>query len=347
MISKTHRVFLEILKGSIPSQLEGVDTNELFELFQRHRLFNLAPEILDQLDDNTRQKWKQTIQAKTLKSLHLTSILTGILQDFEKMGIDVMPLKGPVLAQTLYQDSGQRQFRDLDLYVARENIDVAINLLEKSGYEWLSPKRKFSHKQWKYYYRYKYDVGLINREQGVVIELHCGLYYPELFEVSKQDNFWREPEMIQMGQTSVTLMNRENTFLYLTIHGGHHLYFRLFWLRDVAEGLRRWDLDHKSIIDTAKELKVERLLMVSLLLANSFFGIEIPKDYKIHIARDDKRLNNLTRICTDAILGKELPAFKGKLERFYFYLNLQPGMNYRWLVLENLIHRWYIRRFMS
>ena len=29
MISKTQQVFLNILKGNIPSQLEGVDTNEL------------------------------------------------------------------------------------------------------------------------------------------------------------------------------------------------------------------------------------------------------------------------------------------------------------------------------
>ena len=150
-----------------------------------------------------------------------------------------------------------------------------------------------------------------------------------------------------MGQTMVPSMNRNNTFLYLTIHGGHHLYFRLFWLRDIAEGLLRWDLDHRSIISTAKELKVERLLMVSILLASSFFGIDIPEVYKSHLAKDENRLNRLTRICTDAILGPELPDFKGKLERFYFYLNLQPGMKYRWLVLENLIHRWYIRKFLS
>ena len=112
-------------------------------------------------------------------------------------------------------------------------------------------------------------------------------------------------------------------------------------------GLRRWDLDHRSIIDAAKELKVERLLMVSILLASSFFGIEIPEAYKSHLAKDENRLNSLTRICADAILGPENPGFKGKLERFYFYVNLQPGMKYRWLVLENLIHRWYIRKFMS
>ncbi len=347
MISKTQQVFLDILKGDIPSQLEGVDTNELFELFRRHRLFSLAPVILDQLNEEIRQKWKQTIQSRTLKSLHYTSLLGGILQNLKKEGIDALPLKGPVLAQTLYLDTGQRQFRDLDLYLKREDIDAALNFLLKSGYELLSPKRKFSRKQWNYYYRYKYDVGLINRELGVVIELHIGLYYPGLFEASKQNHLWKAPEVVQMGQTRVSSMNRENTFLYLSIHGAHHLYFRLFWLRDIAEGLRQWDLDHRGILEAAKELKVERLLMVSILLANSFFEIEIPEAYKSQLAREEKRLNKLTRICTNAILGPEIPGLQGKLERLNFYLNLQPGMKYRWLVLENFFHRWFIRKFLD
>jgi len=347
MISKTQQVFLKILKGDLPSHLEGVDLDELFSLFHRHRLFSLAPAIRELLDEDRWHNWKQAIQSRTLKSLHLTSILGDLLRILKSKGIVAIPLKGPVLEQSLYNGTGHRHFRDLDLYIKREDVDEALNILKSLDYDLLSPAKELSKEQWNYYFRYKYDVGLIHREQGVVVELHSGVYYPGLFRVSREGNLWKEQEEVSMGTNIVNTMNKENTFLYLTLHGGHHLYFRLFWLRDVAEALRRWDLDHRNLIILAKELKVERLLFVSLMLVKAFFGVEIPEIYNNVTKKEKKRLDKLVQICFRAILGPEIPDFKRKIERFNFFLHLQSGAIYKWAVLENVINRWLIRNVLD
>jgi hypothetical protein len=152
---------------------------------------------------------------------------------------------------------------------------------------------------------------------------------------------------MQLGDSKVSIMNKENTFLYLTMHGGHHLYFRLFWLRDVAEALRGWDLDHSKIISTAKALKVEYLLLVSLLLVNSLFNIELPDVYLVEIRKEEKKLDKLRKTCMHAILGSESPGIRLKVERFFFFVKLRSDLVYKWAVVKNLVHRWYLRKFMS
>ena len=52
---------------------------------------------------------------------------------FAERNIEVLPLKGPVLAEALYGDVTMRAYNDLDLLVRRENFHRAEVLLLDRG----------------------------------------------------------------------------------------------------------------------------------------------------------------------------------------------------------------------
>ena len=136
--SKEQQVLFNILKENPPTDLEGIDAKVLFDLFRRHRLFNLAKDILPLLSDPDREQWKQAIRARTLKSLQQMASLSQFVQALEKEGIEAIPFKGPILAQSLYGNIADRHYTDLDIVFRGGKISEVIQIAQKQGFgKWL------------------------------------------------------------------------------------------------------------------------------------------------------------------------------------------------------------------
>ena len=84
---------------------------------------------------------------------------------------------------------------------------------------------------------------MYNRDQGSFLELHAAIDNHCMIRRSEENMLWDELTEQIIGGSKYLCMNEDNTFLYLTFHGGMHQFTRLFWLRDVAEALKRWSLD--------------------------------------------------------------------------------------------------------
>lgn len=339
------QLLFNILKGAPPVSLEGVDTLILFDLFRRHRFFPLAPILLPLLEEGECERWKRAIRIGSVRTLGFISRLHEILETLHTEGIEVMPLKGPVLAQALYGDVSQRHMRDLDLLVAPGEMQRALRVLQESGYMLKIPGKELSARQWRTYLRHQYDVGLVHREQGSMLELHTRIAYPGLLG-GVEHLITDDPESVEIAGRTVRCMSREGTFLYLAIHGAHHLFFRLFWLRDLAEALNRWELDHARILYMARQMGIERMLGVGLRLTGSVFGNSIPAEYQPLLKENDIILNNMEKRCRRAILNPRFSGWKSRLNVLHFYMNLKPGWRYKWGTLKAVFHRWYIRKFL-
>ncbi|MCP4311737.1 MAG: nucleotidyltransferase family protein, partial [Bacteroidetes bacterium] len=287
------------------------------------------------------------VKELSIKSLQLSGTLHDVVGTIEKGGIKIISIKGPVLAQTLFGDLGKRHFGDLDLVVRREDVLKVVAILERQGYKMISPKSGLTKEQWDYYFSYKKDVGLVNREKRVFIELHVGVYRHELLRIADEGVMWEDLEEVMIGGTAIKTMNRANTFLYLLYHGGQHLYFRLFWLRDVAEAMKRWDLEHQKILDMSLAMGIDRMVGLGVLLANELFDVAIPNEYDQYLQRHKRILGKLKRMCLMKIFGPENDTFVWKLRRYRYNLMLKSGLKYKWAVISSLYHRWYIRKFLG
>jgi hypothetical protein len=343
--TKEQQLLFNLLKGVPPTTLEGIDTALLFDLFRRHRLFPLAPALIPMLEEKEQERWSRALRLGSVRTLRFTSMLHEVVEGLREEGIGAMPLKGPVLAQALYGDVGQRHMRDLDLLVTRGDLPEALQVLQRSGYLLKSPTRSLTPRQWRLYLRHQYDVALVHQQQGAILELHTRITYPGLLGGAEQ-LLTESREQIEISGTTVECMTREATFLYLVLHGAHHLFFRLFWLRDLAEALKRWELDHEQILDMARQMGMERMLGLGLRLAKAIFNAPVPDTYRALLDDHAPMLKRLEHRCRRAMLT---PNYYGKWNRvnvLCFSMALRPGWMHRCRTLSSVWHRWIVRRLL-
>jgi len=74
-------------------------------------------------------------QDNARKTLWFTGELVRILNHLESAGINALPFKGPVLAETLYGEVTQRQFCDLDVLIRPADVPKAKAALLGLGYQ--------------------------------------------------------------------------------------------------------------------------------------------------------------------------------------------------------------------
>lgn len=318
-----------------------------YELISRHRLFPIAKELVDFSECKERPKWDIAIRNCTMRSMHLTKVLIDLLNAFHNLNLRITPIKGPALALALYGDVGKRQYVDLDLLIAKEELELAIQIASEMGFILKYPEKGFSEKRWSYYFKWKNDVVLFHESERIFIEFHVGIYYHKLLPEQLEFYLLRDLTEESIGGIPFDCMNRNSTFLYLVFHGGFHQYFLLFWLRDISEALLKWDLNHNLIMEYSREMGIDRLLGVSLFLAKRFFNTEIPEAYRLYLEEHSAIIEMLSGLCIERITGKEKLTLYGKFRRFKYNFNLKPGLNYRWSVISSIFHHWYIRKFLG
>jgi hypothetical protein len=268
-----------------------------------------------------------------------------ILNTLESEGIETKPLKGPLLSQTLYKDVSQRHIRDLDLLVNSRDVMKTLQILRGMGYILKFPEKELSDKQWRQYYRQQYDVILKHQEDGSLLELHTHIAYPGLLG-GKEHLITHDLEICELAGRPVNCFSKEATFLYLAIHGAHHLFYRLFWLRDLSEALNRWALDHEAIADSAGQMGIERMLGVGLQLAESFFGTGIPDTYKPILTKHESVLTRMEERCYHAICGSDFYGRRSRANVLQFYMDMKAGWKHKYLTLSSVFYRWHIRKIL-
>jgi len=210
--SKEQQLLFKLLEGDPPTSLKGIDTKILFDLFRRHRLFPIATDVLPLLEGEEQERWKQAIRKGSLESLRFVSRLSEIIDRFISEGIEVRPLKGPVLAQTLYGDISQRHMRDLDLLVSREDLMKAMKTLQDMGYVLKFPGRELTARQWNIYLRQQYDVAMVHREDGSLLELHTQISYPGLLG-GLEHLITHEVEPTEIASRTVNALSKDGNVL--------------------------------------------------------------------------------------------------------------------------------------
>lgn len=182
------------------------------------------------------------------------------LQQFAEHGIEVIPLKGPVLASALYGDAALRSCNDLDLLVRPDEYDRARTLL--------------------------LDCGLIARDAddyhcrylgGVVpVELHFSIAKPMYFPFNLEGIWSRSRTGYFRGQP-IRTMSDEDLILYLCSHGLKHGFSRLVWILDVAMALRGLrDCSYEELTRTARKQDQEPWLLIGCEVIRTMFPQHLP-----------------------------------------------------------------------
>lgn len=260
--------------------LGEIDWERLLRSARRHGLTPLLYRQVSGLaqgavSEVVSEKLRRAHQENARRNLFLTGELLRIAGLLKAAGIPAIPLKGPVLAASLYGDLALREFSDLDILIPPREVSRAEGLLLSRGYRLplgLTGAQRAASRWFENHHP------LAHQESGCVIELHWDLM-PRSFHVPfDQKGFWNRAESFSLGGTELRTLSAEDTLLFLCVHGSKHLWERLGWVCDVAQLVRvrqqiRWDL----VIRSAKETGAKRMLFLGLFLANDLLGARLPE----------------------------------------------------------------------
>ena len=241
-------------------------------------------------------------------------------------------LKGVTLNMLAYGSLAYKQAIDIDLLVAPEDYESAVDLLRGAGYRCVVPGPDPSTEEillWVKSHKHSNWIG----PAGLPLELHAGLIDNPLLLQKLGADAPSQTIEVAPGKALPTLATEE-LFAYLCAHGAAHGWARLKWLADVAALVSREDgpgierLHARSVA-----LGGGRSAGQALLLSAILFGLELPPALKAEL-EGDRGTRILVRLAmrnfTLGGMGRELDEMiLGTAGIHLSYLLLERGAGFK------------------
>jgi len=203
------------------------------------------------------------------RNLFLANELDSILEAFDRRAVLAIPLKGPVLAHTLYPNPAMRLMGDLDIWVRQEDIPAAQEVLEQAGYQ--TPARPGEVLKKHPFH----DVILF--KAPVMVELH---WQPMDTTFLRVDTglVWRRAQSIDLDGRQVLTLSAEDNLILLSIHLLRHPDRALRLLVDIAGLLNRYgsQLDWTCVVRSCREWQAGGFVYLALVRVKSLLEAPVP-----------------------------------------------------------------------
>lgn len=239
----------------------------------------------------------------TQANLFLTRELLQLLRQFDAQNIQALPLKGPVVAVSIYKDLSRRQFADLDILVRERDFFKARAILITRGYQNATPPSPLQ-KIAPLISRRK-DQIFMSADGKVRVELHWRLTGRHFAFPVKMTLLWEHLDKVKVAGCAINSLPSAELLLYLCMHGSRHGWERLQWICDIAEFIRLHpQIDWEEVWSKAHALGNERNLALGLLLASELFDVQVPDGVKQRIKKDSM-VNTLSKQIRELIFSEE------------------------------------------
>jgi Uncharacterised nucleotidyltransferase len=165
--------------------------------------------------------------AQAMWSLAIDTYTAEAIGAFESNGIDVLLVKGPVIARWLYPRE-VRKYDDGDLLVAPASWDRAVAVLQELGYaDYLGP---LEHP------RMESQSGTGFRRGVQAIDLHSTLAGLAADPGEVWQTLWTDAETQEVGGAVVRVPSRPAVLMHIALHAAHHMMGRP--LEDLSRAIK-------------------------------------------------------------------------------------------------------------
>ncbi|MDF0727751.1 nucleotidyltransferase family protein [Cytobacillus sp. S13-E01] len=281
-IPKELKLIMEIIKYNHninKEYYEDIDWNKFLELAIHHRVYPILYPTIKKIDNKVIpsyviQKLSEVYKSNIFQMLHLSSEISQVSKLFKKEGVNLLVLKGPVLATDLYGDISLRTCGDLDVLIQIEDLDKVEELLNSIGYI-KDDYIKSILNDWKWRHHH---VTYINHSKQIKLEIHWRLNPGPSKEPSFSEMWERKREITNTGYPFYCL-GREDLFLFLVSHGARHGWSRLRWLIDIDQ-ITRQSIDWEKLTSLMSQNQYIDVGGQALILASELLNTPIGKDMR-------------------------------------------------------------------
>jgi hypothetical protein len=243
--------------------------------------------------DAARRSLAAGLAASRARHLVMTRELARALRHCAADAIDVIVLKGPVLAETVYPDPALRPFSDLDLLVRpgdRRRADAALRAL---GYEPLADEHSWD-------FDIAFDGATVYESAaGVRIDLHWMLLTEARYAWNQAGAaaVWERAVPITLAGERALGLAPEDLVLHLATHFAvHHSLTGVLRRWDLALVLAQVPLDWPLLRARADDWRVRQALFFALSAVSAAFPSAVPRPALIGLRPRGPRAALLTRV---------------------------------------------------
>jgi putative nucleotidyltransferase-like protein len=224
----------------------------------------------DLLPDDIRARLERLYRDDYARRLIAIHNLRRSKELLEGIGVPFLVVKGPVLSELIYEQPGQRLYRDLDLIVPRASFATALAALELDGADVLDPI-------WPY---------LRDQVAGQVeLSTHVDLHWHFLFfeaaraatDIRMDDVFERARSVTVVGATIKT-PDPADTLIHLALHACLEGGRRLVWMKDLEQAVVNQDLAWEEVVGRARDWRVNLQVGTMLLRSRALLGTPVPDE---------------------------------------------------------------------
>jgi hypothetical protein len=280
--------FARMRSALAPPMLERpIDWETALRLADQHGTSSLLYQNLSRLADavpspvlaSLRRRYERNVH----KSLFLARELIRILNCLDALGIEVIPYKGVVMSEAYYGDMALRQSGDMDLFVRKRDVARIKNAVNDLGY---TPRVPIPEDAEQDYIASGYEYTFDSYAGKNLLELQWALQ-PRFYAVDfDMDGLFERAVSVTVAGRRVKTPSPEDLLLVLSVHTAKHVWGRLIWLCDIAQIVKRENLNWDWVQSQARELGIERILHITLLLANRLLATPIPPPIENAILAD-------------------------------------------------------------
>jgi hypothetical protein len=322
--------------GRIRISLErAVEWEAVLRLAEEHGTSSLLYQNLSRVGDLVPAAVQASLgrrhERNVHKSLFLARELIRILDCLDGLGVEVIPYKGLVLSETCYGDLALRQAGDMDLFVRGQEVVRIKNALRDLGY---TTRLAVPEEALEDYLESGYEWTFDGPAGPNLLELQWALE-PRFYAVDfDMDGLFTRAVNVTVAGRRVKVPSPEDLLLVLSVHAAKHVWGRLIWLCDIAQLLKLENLNWDWAQSRARELGTERILRITLLLANRLLEMPIPRAVETVVAEDSAARAIADEIAAMLTAGVSYPV--EQVSYFRLMMRVRERRLDRWLFLTRL-----------
>jgi hypothetical protein len=261
----------------------------LFDLAERHGVQPLVYQAFSTSEGLIAAPEMRTVEQLHQTNLHKTLLLARALihlvDHLASKGIEVLPYKGLVLAESLYGDMARRQAGDIDLLIRARDLASIQELVRELGYV---PHSSLSATEQRASLKSGYECAFDSKAGRNLVEVQWAIL-PRFYAIDlNQDDLFRRAVSLKVAGYPMKTPCPEDLFLILSVHAAKHVWGRLIWLCDLARIMLLPQLDWGRISEQARNLGIVRMLRVSLLLTSRLLRVSIPAAADLNLGTDSE-----------------------------------------------------------
>jgi hypothetical protein len=272
------------LSTQLKNQSDFSET-DFFIFLRRHHICELAFHTLKEnsfFSNSFHLQLGFQVKANQLKAIKGQLIQVKLQQYFDEHHIYAIFLKGILLSRQYYGDIGLRNVVDIDVWVDENNFTRVEGFLRSLGYIGMIDKYEFNAKQLNFLRQTTHDEIFYKESDSStpVVELHWKLR-------NALGNFKFDTKVertllyrVEVNGALFNVFNHVDQFIFLSVHGAEHAWFKIKWLVDLLHLIKTIDIDWSKVVVRAKELHSMKEVSLAWELLVQLYGLQKPGPIK-------------------------------------------------------------------